>query len=286
MRLPRQEPRHRPPRLGFGARLRRPRSPPRAAARCPAPSVRGSGSPSAITTRATPGRDQQVGAGRAARRFMRARLERHIDSRAARRFARLGQRHRLGMRPPAGLGPAAADDPAVRTITQPTLGLGAVRPRPRSDSASAACHPARVGDQIPHDLSLSSIFLNCSWRSLRASSIAFLRACFFGAGRSSAARRSPRRCGQRPALHIDDVGLVFGLDMGIAREADDDHSRDQRAKGSAATFIALARNHERPEIAHGAKRRKAGEKCHRAKIGARRLGSQPPRAGARSTAPR
>ena len=54
--------------------------------------------------------DQQVGAGRAALAAVGAGLERDVGGGAARRLAGLGQRHRLGMGPAAGLGPAAADD--------------------------------------------------------------------------------------------------------------------------------------------------------------------------------
>ena len=50
-----------------------------------------------------PGLDDRVGAGR---RFadMRAGLERHVEGRAARRLARLGDGERLGVRPSAGRG--------------------------------------------------------------------------------------------------------------------------------------------------------------------------------------
>ena len=58
------------------------------------------------------GRDDRLGAGRRLA-DMRAGLERHVEGRAARRLARLGDRDRLGMRPPARRGDAAADDYAV-----------------------------------------------------------------------------------------------------------------------------------------------------------------------------
>ena len=44
---------------------------------------------------------------------MRAGLERHVERRAARRLARLGEREPFGVRAPAGRGHAAADDDAV-----------------------------------------------------------------------------------------------------------------------------------------------------------------------------
>ena len=58
------------------------------------------------------GCDHRVGAGR---RFavMRARLQRHIQRRAARGLAGPPDRLDFGMRPPTRLGPAAADDDAV-----------------------------------------------------------------------------------------------------------------------------------------------------------------------------
>ena len=56
------------------------------------------------------GGDDRVGARRRLAE-MRARLERDVEGRAARGLAGAAQGLDLGMRPAAGLGPAAADDP-------------------------------------------------------------------------------------------------------------------------------------------------------------------------------
>ena len=103
----------------------------------PRPLTRGSGSSIATTTRADAGGDQGIGAGRRLA-VMAAGLERDIGRGAARRLAGPRQRLGLGMRPAAGLRPAAPDDAPSLTMTQPTAGLGQVRPRSRRASASAA----------------------------------------------------------------------------------------------------------------------------------------------------
>jgi hypothetical protein len=70
----------------------------------------GQGTHDAVHTRA----DQRVGAGIPARAFMRARFKANIGSGSARCIAGCGESHRLCMRPPARLGPAAPDDNALR----------------------------------------------------------------------------------------------------------------------------------------------------------------------------
>ena len=78
----------------------------------PRPSTTGFGSRAPTTTRATPGVDDRVGAGRRAA-VVRARLERHVERRTARRVARLLERDRLGVADAVVLVPALADDLAV-----------------------------------------------------------------------------------------------------------------------------------------------------------------------------
>ena len=98
--LPGEEARHRARRrLGAGPDLDR--DPRRRSRAKPLPSVRGSGSAQRDDDPRGPRLDQQVGAGRAARAVVRAGLQRHVDGRAARRLAGLGERHRLGMGPAA-----------------------------------------------------------------------------------------------------------------------------------------------------------------------------------------
>ena len=97
----------------------------------PAPATSGLGSSSAETTRETPaamiasaqGGDFAV---------MRARLERDVKRRAARRLAGAAQRLDLRMRPPAGLRPAAADNDAVLDDHRADrrIGPGAAEPAP------------------------------------------------------------------------------------------------------------------------------------------------------------
>ena len=89
------------------------------------------------------GLGEQGRAGGPAAAVMGAGLERHIDGRAARGLAGLRQRHRLGMRPAAGLGPAAADDHIVLHDHAADMGIG------RGPAAAALAerdrrrHPAR-----------------------------------------------------------------------------------------------------------------------------------------------
>ena len=84
------------------------------------------------------GGDDGVGA---RRRFavMRARLERDVERRAARRLAGAAQRLDFGMRPPAGLRPAAADDDAVLDDHRADRGIGpgAAEPAPAKRQAQA-----------------------------------------------------------------------------------------------------------------------------------------------------
>ena len=139
---------HAPPRRP----ARRPRRCFRAQPLVPLPATSGLGSSTAETTRAMPARDDGVGAGRRLA-VMRARLERDVERGAARRLAGAAPALRLGMRPPAGLGPAAADDDAVLDDDRADRGIGPglaepappqrqrqrheASDRPRSDIASS-----------------------------------------------------------------------------------------------------------------------------------------------------
>ena len=77
------------------------------------------------------GGDQGVGAGRRLA-GVGAGLERDVRRGPARGVAGAPEGLGLGMRAPARLGPAAPDHLPSRTSTQPTAGLGQVRPRPRA----------------------------------------------------------------------------------------------------------------------------------------------------------
>ena len=90
------------------------------------------------------GGDQRLGAGRRPA-VMRAGLQRHVDGRAARERARprRAPASRRAAGRPARSTPAPTTRPS-RTISAPTLGLGAVSPRLRRPSASAGGHEARV----------------------------------------------------------------------------------------------------------------------------------------------
>ena len=115
------------------------------------PDVRGSGSFSAMTTRAGLAFKQKIGAGGPARAVMRAGFEGDIDGRAARALAGLIERHSFGVGPSAGRRRAFADDSAAwsDTITQPTLGLGAERPRASWPSATASAMKRALAIHIP-----------------------------------------------------------------------------------------------------------------------------------------
>ena len=123
VRAARKETRHRPPRLrgqdtGLDRDPRRPQ-PRDAGARGPRIGVLDRDDDARH-----PRRDQQVRTGRPPRRDMRARFQRDGRGRPARRVARRGQRHRLGMRSPAGLRPAPSDDDPVAHDQATDIGIG------------------------------------------------------------------------------------------------------------------------------------------------------------------
>ena len=104
----------------------------------PSPFVRGSGSSTATTTRATPAAISDSAQGGVSR-DLGARFERDIGGGAARSVAGLRQRIGFGVRSAAVRRPAAADDTAVasrRSRSRPT-DWADVRPSPRRPSASA-----------------------------------------------------------------------------------------------------------------------------------------------------
>ena len=141
-------------------------------------------------------RDQQVAARRAARRLVRAGFQRHVASRAARLFARLDQRHRLGVRATAGLRPAAPDDAVVVHDHAADVGIGR-RPPPRPlGERQRRPHPAV---QIPHLVSWSSSCLNSACRfSCRAfcsaSALALIGPSIACCARICASLRSADHC--------------------------------------------------------------------------------------------
>ena len=90
------------------------------------------------------GGDDGIGAGRRLAE-MRARLQRHIERGAARGLAGARQRLRLGMRPAAGLGPAAADNDAVLDHDRADGGIGPGAALPAPAERQRQLHEALVG---------------------------------------------------------------------------------------------------------------------------------------------
>lgn len=133
-----------------------------------------------------PRRDQQLGARRAARRFVCARLERDIGDCAARVLARLRQCHRLGVGTATRLRPPAADHAAVANDDATDIGVGRGAAAPALAERQRRRHPARI-DQSPHFLRLSSSFLKLSCRALARRSISALRASSLGRSRACCA---------------------------------------------------------------------------------------------------
>jgi hypothetical protein len=131
-------------------------------------------------------RDQQVAAGRAARRHMCAGLERHIGRRAARPRACLCERRRLGMRPASRLCPATPDDATVGGYDHaPDIGIGGgPTATPLGERDRCADEPRVTGTgaaQMPMALSLSSIRLNDARVSSSRFFCSAIRAALIGA---------------------------------------------------------------------------------------------------------
>src|SRR5690349_16844229 len=76
---------------------------------------------------------------------MRARLQGDIERGAARRHAGPAQRLRLGMRPAADLGPAAADDHAILYDHRADGGVGPGPPQAAPPEIERELHEAAVG---------------------------------------------------------------------------------------------------------------------------------------------
>ena len=152
---------------------------------------------------------------------MGAGLERDIDGGAARGLAGLLQRHRLGMRPAAGLGPAAADDGVALHDHAADIGVG------RGPAAAALAerdrrrHPALLV-QIPNRLRPLSSSWNCALAlalaRLAGASIALLLRPDLGVG-----------AGRRPAFDEDE--LRARRDVGPAVEPEGDHDADRDHDG-------------------------------------------------------
>jgi len=92
-----------------------------------------------------PGGDGQVRASRAARAVVRAGLQCHIQRRAARRCARLFEGDGLGMGPPAGLRPAAADHLAMLDEDRADRGIGPAQRARAQRKRRRGAQPARIG---------------------------------------------------------------------------------------------------------------------------------------------
>ena len=117
----------------------RPRCPRRAAARCRCPATFGSGSSMPTTTRATPGLDDRVGAGRGAA-VVRAGLEGREERRPLGPRAGRSQRHDLGVRTrPVVRWRLRSVSPSGVSTTHPTHGFGDVRLRAPAAAAIARC---------------------------------------------------------------------------------------------------------------------------------------------------
>ena len=148
---PGQEARHRA-RGRFGAERRsRPRSRPPAAARRRGRRCADRDRPA--RSRLAPAAPRPAGRrrpGRARCRGRRARGSRRRSRRAPPRPPRPSAIASACGRPPGWVQPRPTSSPSL-TMTQPTLGLGAVRPRPRSPSAIAASIQPRVA-QMPEPL--------------------------------------------------------------------------------------------------------------------------------------
>ena len=120
---------------------------PRAGAQSLAPSRADRGLRSPPTTRATPACNQRLGAGRRLA-VMGAGLERDIGGGAARGLAGLRQRHGLGMGAAAIMGPAAADNAALRARrarSRPPDWAPRGQARARPARAHGACGGDRQG---------------------------------------------------------------------------------------------------------------------------------------------
>ena len=168
---------------------------------------------------------------------VRAGLERHIDGRARsrRRPACSSATASAWGRPPGAVAPRPTISPVDETITQPTLGLGALRPRASSPSRSASSMKRR------------SAVSATSRAGSRASGIAvaflFWRRPFrlvlllvgddLGVG---AVRRIE--------LDVDDLRRRRGADLGIDQEFDDDDHRHQERQRRADHLLAAALAHE------------------------------------------
>ena len=102
--------------------------------------------------------DDSVGAGRRLA-VMRARLQRNVERRAARRRAGPAQRLDLGMGPAPGLGPAAADDDAVLDDHGADRGIGPCTAEPAPAEGKRERHEAPIvrAERPPQRSALSAL---------------------------------------------------------------------------------------------------------------------------------
>ncbi|PAV71766.1 hypothetical protein WR25_16227 [Diploscapter pachys] len=162
---------------------------------------------------------------------MRAGFERDIGCGAACGVARLRERHRLGMRAAAGLGPAATDDTIVADDDAADIGIGRGAAARALGERERGGHPARiVRYHSPILFIASSTFLN--W--LRN----FSSRAFCAAMRLSCSTLSIACC-----------ALIS-------------------ASRKEAQVARLALRQEEAQVANGPHRREAAEELHGGKIGA------------------
>ena len=141
-------------------------------------------------------------------------------------------------RPPGAVAPLPAICPSA-TMTQPTLGLGAVRPRALSPSATAsaiqrAAFDAKLLFQL---LELPLPFL---LRRFPGRLVLLLIGLDLGV----------RPVG-RPLLDVDDLRRRRGVDLRIDEENDDDDNRHQHGEDGADHLFAAALAEKGPQVTQG-----------------------------------
>lgn len=141
---------------------------------------------------------EQVGAARATGRFMRARLQADISRAATRSIASHGEGHRLGMRPPLRLSPAAPDNPACG-IQQDASDIGIGRrapPRPLG-KRDGGLQPDRIGRQ---GQGVVVAALSAAPPSFSRAAASFCSSSFSFAAKSSLRSRSLRAASSRQSM--------------------------------------------------------------------------------------
>src|SRR5215207_1980159 len=180
-------------------------------------------------------------------------------------------------RPRTAVAPRPTTLPLSETITQPTLGLGALRPRAASPSRTASAMKRVSGVRIvgltgPRSHSeLLFQFLELPLLLLRG--CVPLRLITFLLSDDLRVRSS-----DRPAVGIDDRRRRRGVDLGVDQEFDDDDGRNQHGQQGADQLLATALAHEGPQVREGGARPdglwKPGK--HRPNVGTAGVECQPP----------